>query len=166
MPKQAENGFDINRLKFYREKARLTQAELGKRAGVHPIQISFYETGRVKKPHSKTAAKLYAALSACFRDGLPMGGGMYADGLRRAACPHCGAPNCHTLEVCIPGVELQCISCSRVFRLDAKGRAYVPGPTPLPAKVLLMHEMSAAARARISAGQLRRHARERAEEEG
>jgi DNA-binding XRE family transcriptional regulator len=159
---QAESGFDIKRLKEFREKARLTQAQLAEKSGVHALQICFYETGRVKKPHPKTAAKLEAALSACFPDGLPMTG-MCADGLRRAACPHCGAPNCHTLEVCIPGIELQCVSCARVFRLDAKGQAYVPGPPPAPARVLLMHEMSAAARARISAGQLRRHARERGE---
>ncbi|MBE3130611.1 MAG: helix-turn-helix transcriptional regulator [Acidobacteria bacterium] len=162
--KQVENGFDIKRLRFYREKAKLTQAELGKRAGVHPIQISFYETGRNKKPHASTIAKLEAALSACFPGGMPQEG-MYADGLRRAACPHCGAPNCHTLEVCIPGIELRCISCSRVFRLDEKGRAHVPGPAPAPARVLMMHEMTAAARARISAGQRRRHARERGEAE-
>jgi len=160
---QAEGGFDIKRLKFYRERARLTQTELGKRAGVCAVQICHLEKGK-HKPHPKTAAKLYAALSACFRGGLPMGG-MYADGLRRAGCPHCGAPNGHTLEVCIPGIELQCVSCARVFRLDAKGRAYVPGPVSAPAKILLMHEMSAAARARISAGQRRRHARERGEEE-
>lgn len=155
---QAESGFDIKRLKEYREKAKLTQAELGKRSGISPVQVCFYETGRVKKPHAATAAKLAAALSAC-----RVGEGMYADGLRRAACPHCGAPNCHTLEVSIPGIEFQCVSCSRAFRLDEKGRAYVPAPPESPKRVLLMHEMSAAARARISAGQRRRHAREREE---
>ena len=159
---QAENGFDIKRLKFYRERAKLTQAELGKRAGVHPVQICFYEKGK-HKPHPKTVAKIEAAISACFADGLPAER-MYADGMRRAACPHCGAPNCHTLEVNIPGVEFKCVSCARVFRLDAKGRAYVPERPELPKRVLMMHEMTAAARERISAGQRRRHARERGEE--
>ena len=149
---QAESGFDIKRLKELRTRAKLTQAELGKKAGVHPVQICFYEKGK-HKPHPKTVAKIEAAISACF-----------ADGMRRAACPHCGAPNCHTLEVNIPGVEFKCVSCARVFRLDAKGRAYVPERPELPKRVLMMHEMTAAARERISAGQRRRHARERGEE--
>ncbi|MCX6027326.1 MAG: helix-turn-helix transcriptional regulator [Chloroflexi bacterium] len=162
---QAENGFDIKRLKELRARAGLTQVQLGERAGVHPIQICFFETGRVKKPHARTMAKLCAALSACFPDGLPQEG-MYADGLRRAACPHCWAPNCHTLEVCIPGIELQCVSCSRVFRLDENGRAYVPAP-PKPTtphdRPSYARDMSPEARANISAGQRKRHAREREE---
>ena len=164
---RAESGFDIKQLKFYRERARLTQAQLSEKSGVHPVQICFYETGRVKKPQSKTVAKLAAALSACFRDGLPAER-MYADGLRRAACPHCGAPNCHTLEVYIPGVEFTCVSCARAWRLNEKGRAYVPEPP----KQTTPHDrpsygrdrmMSKEARANISAGQRRRHAREREE---
>jgi DNA-binding XRE family transcriptional regulator len=163
---QAENGFDIKRLRLYRERAGMTQSELSKRSGVNPIQICFYETGRTKKPHPKTAEKLLAALSACFREGLPPAKPMACrpPGVHRAACPHCGAPNCHALEVNIPGVEFQCVSCSRVFRLDAQGRPFVPEPAPAPARVLQMHEMSAATRERISAGQRRRHARERGEE--
>jgi len=157
---QAVTGFDIKRLKELRTKAGLTQKDLAARARVSHITICLYENGKVPRPRASVVGRIAAALSAC-----GTGGGMYADGLRRASCPHCGAPNCHTLEVCVPGVEFQCIVCSRVFRLDAKGRAYVPEPAPAPARVLLMHEMSAAARARISAGQLRRHARERAEEE-
>jgi DNA-binding XRE family transcriptional regulator len=157
---QAESGFDIKRLKLYREKARLTQTELGKRAGISLAQIGNLEKGRCI-PFRSTLAKLYAALSAYFPGGLP-GGGMYADGLRRAAYPHCGAPNCHTLEVCIPGIELQCISCSRVFRLDAKGRAYVPEP-PSGKGEKTGPRMSGEARANISAGQRRRRAREREE---
>ena len=54
--------------------------------------------------------------------------------------------------------------CLRSDILDEQGRAYVPAPPLAPARVLLMHEVSAAARARISAGQRKqRHARERAE---
>lgn len=159
---QVENGFDIKRLKEYRKKARLSQRQLAAKAGINLTQVSWIETGRTKKSHPATAAKLCAALSACFPGGLPQDGGVYADGLRRAACPHCGAPNCHTLEVCIPGIELQCISCSRVFRLDAKGRAYVPGP-PAGRGEKDGPRMSGEARANISAGQRKRHAREREE---
>jgi len=162
---QAESGFDIKRLKELRARAGLSQRQLAERAGINLTQVAWIETGRTKKPHPKTLAKLAAALSACFESGQSERWGMYADGLRRAACPHCGAPNCHTLEVCIPGIEFFCISCARVFRLDEKGRAYVPAPPLAPARVLLMHEMSAAARERISAGQRRRHAREREEAE-
>ena len=156
---QAESGFDIKRLKELRAKAGLTQKDLAARARVSHITICLYENGKVPRPRASVVGRIAAALSAC-----GTGGGMYADGLRRAGCPHCGAPNCHALEVCIPGVELQCISCGRVFRLDAKGRAYIPGP--VPGRGEKRGVMSDEGRENISAGQLRRHARERAEEEG
>jgi DNA-binding XRE family transcriptional regulator len=124
--KQPENGFDIRRLKFYREKAGLSQAALGKKAGIHPIQVSFYETGRIKKPHPKTAAKLEAALSACFREGLPPATPTEnrPAGSIRIVCPHCGGSSYSLAD--IPGIEYKCISCSRGFKVDARGRGHEP----------------------------------------
>lgn len=159
---QAESGFDIARLKELRTRAGLTQMALGAKAGVSHITICQYECGKVPRPRASVLARIEAALSAC----PEVGGGFdmtpYPDGLHRTSCPHCGAPNCHTLERPIPGIEFQCISCTRVFRLDKHGRAYIPEPRP---PVLgQTHLMSPESRANISAGQRRRHQRERAEE--
>ena len=158
---QAGSGFDIKRLKFYRERAGLSQAALGKRSGVHPIQICAYETGRIKKPHPKTAAKLEAALSACFREGLPPAmptKNRPADSIR-IVCPHCGASSFSLAD--IPGVEYKCVSCSRDFKVDGKGRGYVTKAPPGRGE---KHDvMSDEARKHISAGQRARHARDRGE---
>ncbi len=116
---EAESGFDIKRLKFYREKAGLSQTQLGKKSGVHPIQICHYETGR-HKPHARQIAKLEAALSACFREGLPPAkptDGRPPDS-HRIVCPHCGASSFTFSEN--SAIEYKCISCCRIFRPDGK----------------------------------------------
>lgn len=159
---QAGSGFDITRLKEFREKARLTQAQLAEKAGVHVISISLWENGKSKKPYQSTLAKLEAALSACFREGLPPAmptKNRPADSIR-IVCPHCGASSYSLAD--IPGVEYKCVSCSRDFKVDGKGRGYVPKAPP--GRGEKRGVMSDEGRERISAGQLRRHARERAEE--
>jgi len=76
---------------------------------------------------------------------------------RRLICPHCGGSSYSLSD--IPGVSYQCMSCSRPFTVDAKGRGHVPEPRP--GRGEKKGPMSLEGREHISAGQLRRHARER-----
>jgi DNA-binding XRE family transcriptional regulator len=151
---KVEHDLLLGNLKHYRTQAGLTQAQLAKRAGITTFTISRIETGQAGKTRHGIVEKLFAALKDIAPVPRPVSGPRPA-GSRRLICPHCGSSSYSLSD--IPGVEYKCVSCGRSFMADGK----MPEPVSAPARVLLMHEMSAAARARISAGQRARWAKAR-----
>ena len=119
-------GFDFSRLKEYRERAGLTQTQLARRAGIHPITICSYEKGK-HTARKSTAERIAQALGDIAgidpRADADLSPISPADSFK-IVCPHCGAASFTFSE--IPGVEYKCISCSRSFRVDRRGRSYAP----------------------------------------
>ena len=166
----------------HRKYLGMRQLDLARLAHVSQADIVFFEKGR-RLPSIGQAKRIALALGlkveALFTDGfrkqdnrgrpikgyMPPEPVMLPNGSRpadsiRIVCPHCGASSYSLSD--IPGVSYQCVSCSRPFIVDANGRGHVPEPRP--GRGEKRGVMSDEGRERISAGQRRRHARERAEE--
>ena len=117
----------IKNLRAYRVKAGLTQAEFGKKTGMHPVMISQYE-GSKHMPRGQNLSKILAVLKVLFPEGLPILDGPHGpDGGRpagsvRVICGHCGAANHHYVEEPIKGLEIRCIACSRPIRPNRQRR--------------------------------------------
>jgi len=116
---------DLSRLREYRQAAGLTQAALAQRAGVTPVTICSYERGRVTRPRKSVLERIQKALGdGRGTDTRSKSASGLLVGSFKIICPHCGAASYTFSE--IPGVEYKCISCSRSFRVDRRGRSYVP----------------------------------------
>lgn len=61
----------MNRIRFFRRQANLTQEELGKTIGTYTMKVHRYETGRIKVPRemrNKLASVLGLPLEVIFPD--------------------------------------------------------------------------------------------------
>ena len=140
---------------------RLPSADQAKRIALvlgYKVEALFEDGFREKKDNRGRPPKSYVPYVPPEPVMLPSGPQPVES--HRIICPHCGASSYALSD--IPGVEYKCRSCSRGFKVDDQGQSYVLDSRA--GKVKMGHEISPEARARISAGQRRRHARERAEE--
>ena len=161
---KAESGFDVKRLRELRLAAGLTQIDLAGRAGVNNCTICKYEKGNAR-PRASVLELIWKALAQAQKERFyaekvrPLMRSIRStlDGSISLTCPHCQASSITYSDA--PGVEYKCLSCSRSFRANVRGQAYIPAP---PAGRGEKHGvMSDEARANISAGQRKRHAEER-----
>jgi len=85
-------------------------------------------------------------------------------GSRRLICPHCGASSYSLFEGDIPGLAFKCFSCGRAFGMDGSmAETVTPKAVHDRPCYARDREDSLVTKDRKSAGQRRRHARERAE---
>ncbi len=61
----------MNRVREFRQALEMSQAALGEAAGIHQVQVSFIEIGRIKKPRHKTMAAIAEALGCSIQEVFP-----------------------------------------------------------------------------------------------
>lgn len=171
----------------HRKALGMTQVQLAHLAHVAQADIVSFEKGRrlpsigqAKRIALTLGLKVEALFTDGFREQSKRGGwigkaymppepvprpssGLRPAESRRLICPHCGASSYSLCD--IPGLAFKCFSCGRAFGMDGR---MAESPTPRFVRDQPCYardrEDSLVTKERKSAGQRRRHAREREEQ--